>query len=216
MLRRALALLGLPRAACRVKRAIQFGSRIGKLSNTAQFGSNRAANKANAGSVALQVGRGAWVGRWRGWGVGVGAGDGGQLYCSAPGELLRVVLAGKREAYVALSPCRCIRSGFRAVQYSSCRKSASVSEPLDNNPAKMNLMRLDALFECTPSRTCSGRRRRWRQGRPRCRTSLPRTSVRGGQRRRARGGRRRRRGKERARGSRRGRPGPSWKVAPWL
>ena len=45
VLRQALVKLGLPEAACRVKRAIQFGSRIGKLSNRREFGSNRAANK---------------------------------------------------------------------------------------------------------------------------------------------------------------------------
>ncbi|GLI65455.1 hypothetical protein VaNZ11_008836 [Volvox africanus] len=54
VLRSALALLGLPRAAARVKRAIQFGSRIGKASNTRDFGSNRQANLRNAGCVALQ------------------------------------------------------------------------------------------------------------------------------------------------------------------
>jgi hypothetical protein len=53
ILRQILAHLGLPRAAAREKRAIQFGSRIGKLSNQREFGSNRAANKQNAGSVAL-------------------------------------------------------------------------------------------------------------------------------------------------------------------
>lgn len=53
VLRAALASLGLPRAAARVKRAIQFGSRIGKHSNVREFGSNRAANKRAAGSVAL-------------------------------------------------------------------------------------------------------------------------------------------------------------------
>ncbi|KAG2486956.1 hypothetical protein HYH03_014453 [Edaphochlamys debaryana] len=54
LLRSALALLGLPEAAARVKRAIQFGSRIGKLANRRDFGSNRAANRRNAGSVAIQ------------------------------------------------------------------------------------------------------------------------------------------------------------------
>lgn len=53
VLRRALQLVGMPLAAARVKRAIQFGSRIGWLSNTREFGSNRAANKAKAGSVAI-------------------------------------------------------------------------------------------------------------------------------------------------------------------
>jgi hypothetical protein len=45
VLRQALFRLGLPEASKRVKRAIQFGSRIGKLSNRKEFGSNRAANK---------------------------------------------------------------------------------------------------------------------------------------------------------------------------
>ena len=53
LLRAALRQLGLPRAAARVKRAIQFGTRIGKLANVRDFGSNRAANIKNAGSVAL-------------------------------------------------------------------------------------------------------------------------------------------------------------------
>ncbi len=46
-------LLGLSEAAGRTKRAIQFGSRIAKLSNVRDFGSSRAANAASAGSVAL-------------------------------------------------------------------------------------------------------------------------------------------------------------------
>jgi hypothetical protein len=58
VLRTALRLLGLPQAAARVKRAIQFGSRIGKLSNAREFGSGRAANRRNAGSVRLQELRG--------------------------------------------------------------------------------------------------------------------------------------------------------------
>ncbi|MEW5303034.1 MAG: hypothetical protein WDW36_005766 [Sanguina aurantia] len=53
VLRHALTLLGLPEAAGRPKRAIQFGSRIGKLSNCRDFGSNTAANARNAGSVQL-------------------------------------------------------------------------------------------------------------------------------------------------------------------
>ena len=53
VLRNVLRLLGLPRAAARPKRAIQFGSRIGKLANRRDFGSNRAANAHNAGSVRL-------------------------------------------------------------------------------------------------------------------------------------------------------------------
>ncbi|KXZ56248.1 hypothetical protein GPECTOR_1g216 [Gonium pectorale] len=55
VLRRCAELLGVPQSAARVKRAIQFGSRIGKVANRRDFGSNRAANKKNAGSVALQV-----------------------------------------------------------------------------------------------------------------------------------------------------------------
>ena len=54
VLRGAARLLGLERAAARAKRAIQFGSRIGKLSNVRDFGSNRAANHCKAGSMALQ------------------------------------------------------------------------------------------------------------------------------------------------------------------
>lgn len=47
--------LGLVRAASRVKRAIQFGSRIGKQSNVRDFGSNRAANKMHAGMLAVRT-----------------------------------------------------------------------------------------------------------------------------------------------------------------
>lgn len=53
ILREALRQLGLPRAAGRVKRAIQFGTRIGNQANRRDFGSNRAANLKNAGSVRL-------------------------------------------------------------------------------------------------------------------------------------------------------------------
>lgn len=53
VLRSALRRLGLPEAAGRAKRAIQFGSRIGKIANRRDFGSNAAANRANAGSVSL-------------------------------------------------------------------------------------------------------------------------------------------------------------------
>ena len=55
LLRAALKQLGLPRAAARVKRAIQFGTGIGKLSNVRSFGSNRAANSQNAGSLNLSM-----------------------------------------------------------------------------------------------------------------------------------------------------------------
>ena len=47
--------LGLPRAAARAKRAIQFGSRIGRTSNVRDYGSNRKANRAKAGSAAVPV-----------------------------------------------------------------------------------------------------------------------------------------------------------------
>lgn len=51
ILREALRQLGLGALATKEKRAIQFGSHIGKLTNKRQFGSNRAANKQHAGSV---------------------------------------------------------------------------------------------------------------------------------------------------------------------
>lgn len=50
ILREALRSLGLSRAAARVKRAIQFGTRLGKLSNQRDYGSSRAANAHSAGS----------------------------------------------------------------------------------------------------------------------------------------------------------------------
>jgi len=53
VLRECLRRLGLPRAAGRVKRAIQFGSSLGKQSNRRDFGSNRAANSRSAGSLRL-------------------------------------------------------------------------------------------------------------------------------------------------------------------
>ncbi|KAK2079960.1 hypothetical protein QBZ16_002355 [Prototheca wickerhamii] len=53
VLRQCLVELGLPRAAARVKRAIQFGTRIGKHSNVRQFGGTRKANLASAGGVRL-------------------------------------------------------------------------------------------------------------------------------------------------------------------
>eukprot|EP00879_Flechtneria_rotunda_P011431 GHRR01011941.1.p1 GENE.GHRR01011941.1~~GHRR01011941.1.p1 ORF type:complete len:860 (+),score=375.52 GHRR01011941.1:91-2670(+) len=55
ILREALRSLGLPQAAGREKRAIQFGSKIGQLSNKRDFGSNRRANKYSAGSVAIDM-----------------------------------------------------------------------------------------------------------------------------------------------------------------
>lgn len=51
ILRHLLASLGLPEAAAREKRAIQFGSRIGQLSNKRDFGSGRKANKMQAGGL---------------------------------------------------------------------------------------------------------------------------------------------------------------------
>eukprot|EP01026_Neomeris_dumetosa_P042507 TRINITY_DN35465_c0_g1_i4.p1 TRINITY_DN35465_c0_g1~~TRINITY_DN35465_c0_g1_i4.p1 ORF type:complete len:179 (+),score=32.88 TRINITY_DN35465_c0_g1_i4:361-897(+) len=54
ILREMLYMLGLPEAASRVKRAIQFGTRIGTLFNKRDFGSNRAANLKSAGQVRLQ------------------------------------------------------------------------------------------------------------------------------------------------------------------
>eukprot|EP00892_Ulva_mutabilis_P012564 jgi/Ulvmu1/9680/UM055_0018.1 len=51
LLRQVATRLGLPRAAQRAKRAIQFGSRIGRAHNIRTFGSNRAANRRHAGGV---------------------------------------------------------------------------------------------------------------------------------------------------------------------
>ncbi len=45
--------LGLKRASVRVKRAIQFGSRLSRQANVRDFGSNRAANMAKAGGLHL-------------------------------------------------------------------------------------------------------------------------------------------------------------------
>lgn len=45
--------LGLRRASARVKRAIQFGSRLSRQANVRDFGSNRAANMARAGGLQL-------------------------------------------------------------------------------------------------------------------------------------------------------------------
>ncbi|XP_021756673.1 asparagine synthetase domain-containing protein 1-like isoform X2 [Chenopodium quinoa] len=53
ILREVARLLGLHEAAVQPKRAIQFGSRIAQESNRKNFGSNRAANQASAGSVAF-------------------------------------------------------------------------------------------------------------------------------------------------------------------
>ncbi|KAG7032257.1 Asparagine synthetase domain-containing protein 1 [Cucurbita argyrosperma subsp. argyrosperma] len=51
ILREVAKLLGLHEAGALPKRAIQFGSRIARESNRKNFGSNRAANQASAGSV---------------------------------------------------------------------------------------------------------------------------------------------------------------------
>ncbi|EOA23227.1 hypothetical protein CARUB_v10016858mg [Capsella rubella] len=51
ILRQVAKLLGLQEVAKMPKRAIQFGSRIARESNRKNFGSNRAANQASAGSV---------------------------------------------------------------------------------------------------------------------------------------------------------------------
>ncbi|CAL1395125.1 unnamed protein product [Linum trigynum] len=53
ILREVARLLGLLEASILPKRAIQFGSRIARESNRKNFGSNRAANLASAGSVAI-------------------------------------------------------------------------------------------------------------------------------------------------------------------
>lgn len=53
LLRRALLMLGLPRASKRAKRAIQFGTRLGKLANMQAFGSNRSAEARHAGTMSL-------------------------------------------------------------------------------------------------------------------------------------------------------------------
>uniref|UniRef100_A0A0E0FDE2 Asparagine synthetase domain-containing protein n=1 Tax=Oryza meridionalis TaxID=40149 RepID=A0A0E0FDE2_9ORYZ len=53
ILREVANLLGLKEAALQPKRAIQFGSRIARESNRKNFGSNRAANQAYAGSVEI-------------------------------------------------------------------------------------------------------------------------------------------------------------------
>lgn len=53
IIREMAVLLGLPDAARRVKRAIQFGTRLAKLSNRRDFGSNRRANLSHAGSCTI-------------------------------------------------------------------------------------------------------------------------------------------------------------------
>ncbi|KAA8529326.1 hypothetical protein F0562_033875 [Nyssa sinensis] len=53
ILREVAQVLGLYEAAILPKRAIQFGSRIARESNRKNFGSNRAANQASAGSVVI-------------------------------------------------------------------------------------------------------------------------------------------------------------------
>lgn len=52
-LRACAARLGLPRAAARVKRAIQFGTRLGQQANRRDFGSGRRANACSGGSMQL-------------------------------------------------------------------------------------------------------------------------------------------------------------------
>ncbi|KAL5761619.1 hypothetical protein ACOSP7_017883 [Xanthoceras sorbifolium] len=54
ILREVARVLGLYEAAVLPKRAIQFGSRIARESNRKNFGSNRAANQASAGSVVIR------------------------------------------------------------------------------------------------------------------------------------------------------------------
>ncbi|XP_030449428.1 uncharacterized protein LOC115671883 isoform X2 [Syzygium oleosum] len=55
ILREVARLLGLHEASTLPKRAIQFGSRIARESNRKNFGSNRAANQASAGSVTIHM-----------------------------------------------------------------------------------------------------------------------------------------------------------------
>ncbi|CAI9096453.1 OLC1v1032607C1 [Oldenlandia corymbosa var. corymbosa] len=57
ILREVARLLGISGAAGLPKRAIQFGSRIARESNRINFGSNRAANQASAGSVEIYKAR---------------------------------------------------------------------------------------------------------------------------------------------------------------
>ena len=51
ILRAGLRRLGLPRAAARVKRAIQFGSRIGTLVNKRDFKNSRAARGSGTAAI---------------------------------------------------------------------------------------------------------------------------------------------------------------------
>ena len=53
ILRALLSQLGLHKTAQRPKRAVQFGTRISAQANKRDFGSNRAANAVNAGSMSL-------------------------------------------------------------------------------------------------------------------------------------------------------------------
>ncbi|KAF5449508.1 hypothetical protein F2P56_029947 [Juglans regia] len=55
ILREVAQLLGLYEASVLPKRAIQFGTRIARESNRKNFGSNRAANQASAGSAAIHM-----------------------------------------------------------------------------------------------------------------------------------------------------------------
>ncbi|KAF3431594.1 hypothetical protein FNV43_RR26325 [Rhamnella rubrinervis] len=55
ILREVAQLLGLYEAAALPKRAIQFGSRIARESNRKNFGSNRAANQASAGTMDMHL-----------------------------------------------------------------------------------------------------------------------------------------------------------------
>jgi len=54
ILRQVAISLGLTGVASLPKRAIQFGSRIARESNKREFGSNRSANQASAGSAQLR------------------------------------------------------------------------------------------------------------------------------------------------------------------
>lgn len=55
ILREILKEMGFKEAGGRVKRAIQFGSALGKKMNCRNFGSNRSANKVGAGYVDLET-----------------------------------------------------------------------------------------------------------------------------------------------------------------